>query len=87
MLDDDTGDKHCRKSSTLTAIGGNDGILVWGDVDGDSDDFAGVGKWGRGKPSTVGETLALALSLTSCFNGMSGDSGGAPASFSFAFSC
>jgi hypothetical protein len=31
------------RSSTLTAIGGNDGILVRGDVEGDSDSD-GVGK-------------------------------------------
>lgn len=84
-LNDDTGDKDCRGSS-LTAIGGADGNLVWGDIVGESE-FAGVGKWGRGNAGTVGETLALALSLTSCCNRMSGDSGIVPMSFSFAFSC
>lgn len=82
VSNDDTGDKHCRRSSTLTAIGGNDGILVCGDIEGD---FAGVGKCGRGKSDTVGDTLGL--SPANCCNGISGDSGVARASFSFAFSC
>lgn len=77
------GDKDCRGSS-LTAIGGADGNLVWGDIVGESE-FAGVGKWGRGNADAVGETFAL--SLTSCRNGMSGDSGCVPMPFSFAFSC
>ena len=67
---DDTGDKH-RKSSTLTAIGGNDGMRVCGDSD-----SAGVGKWVRGNSNAVG------LALTRSRNGMSGDSG-----VSFSFSC
>lgn len=82
MLKKGVLDKHCRDSSTLTAIGGNDGILVWGDIEGD---FAGVGKCGRGNSGVVGE--ALALSPINCCNGISGDSGEARMSSSFAFSC
>lgn len=37
-------------SSTLTAMGGKDSILVWGESD-----FEGVGKCGQGKSDTVGE--------------------------------
>lgn len=69
-------------------MGGNDGILVRGDTGGESD-IDGVGKWGRGMSDVVGETLALSLteSPTSSRNGISGDSGVGPTSFSFAFSC
>lgn len=85
MSNDETGDKHCLCSSSLTAIGGNDGILVSGLADREGD-FAGVGRWGRGN-SDMGEALALAESSTSCRNGMSGDSDMGATSCSFAFSC